>query len=440
MWRFICVVFIGMAFNSALAANLEKPRVASYAGYTRLVFDVPTDAPYRIDSLGAALKVTLSSNRVMPVSVRVGKPEVSGYILENGGGDVIAMIATPQGVSTRRGFRAQRLEPSAGQSGFRLVLDFSGGFSDISALPSVAALKLLKAQGQDISVVLDPGHGGNDPGALGNGLLESNLNLNVAFRVKKWLENSGIAIQMTRTDNRVFSSNKRSDLEARTEASRGKTAFVSIHANARPRSLWNTTFGMEVYYFDWVRRKPWLVSPAPEPRASDPAAPQLADTTVLPEIPSTESDFLQAPTNIALAVSTVDTSVTPNSNGFGAWQPFEPTTVISNSIPEKPIPALLELDQQQASKSLAAGVLSQMLGATAALNRGVQVADFYVIKNALCPAILVEMGFVTHPIEAAQFKNSNYLDRVSYGIAVGILEYVESLVSPIDAMVLVPKQ
>ncbi len=430
MRRFICLFLFGAAFNTSFA--LEQPRVASYAGYTRLVFDVPTDAPYRLEALGAALKVTFSSNSVRPVSLRLTKPEVAGYTLANAAGSAIAMIATPQGVSSRRGFRAQRLEPSAGKAGFRLVVDFSGAYSDISALPAVAALKLSKAKGQTPTVVLDPGHGGTDPGALGNGLLESNLNLNVAFRVKKWLENSGVRIEMTRTDNRVFSSNKRSDLNARTEASRGKTAFVSIHANARPRSLWNSTFGTEVYYFDSVSRKPWLVAPAPEPQAqgAEPQAistldPQLADTTVLPEIPT------EMPTNVALVPSTPETPVTPNANGFGIWQSLEPQPTLAAA--QKPTPVLQQLNQTDASKNLAASVLSQMLGATAASNRGVQVADYYVIRNAEAPAILVEMGFVTHPIEALQLKNSNYLDRISYGIALGIVEYIEGLVMPIDA-------
>ncbi len=437
MKRFICLLLLGAAFNTAFA--LEPPRVASYAGYTRLVFDVPTDAPYRLEALGAALRITFSSNTVKPVSLRLTKPEVAGYTLANSNGNVVALIATPQGVSSRRGFRSRRLEPSVSKTGFRLVLDFSGAYADISALPAVAALKLQKAKGQVFTVVLDPGHGGTDPGALGNGLLESNLNLNVAFRVKKWLENSGVGIEMTRTDNRIFSNNKRSDLNARAEASRGKTAFVSIHANARPRSLWNSTFGMEVYYFDSVAKKPWLVASAPEPRAAgsvdpraagsvDPRAtldPQPADITVLPEIPSE----LPA-TNVALAPSTPETPITPNANGFGAWLPLEPAPVVV----EKPASVLPQLNRTDASRNLAAGVLSQMLGATAALNRGVQVGDYYVIRNAESPAILVEMGFVTHPIEAAQLRNSNYLDRVSYGLALGILEYIEGLSAPIDAL------
>jgi N-acetylmuramoyl-L-alanine amidase len=427
MWRFFCLALIGVAFNNiafnlTLAANLEKPRVASYAGYTRLVFDVPNDAPFKTEALGSILKVTLSGNNVVANTVSVNKPELRAYSLAKSGTDVIAMLVTPQGVSSRRGFRVQRLEPSAGKTGFRLVIDFSGAFSDVSPLPAVPALKLRKAVGKTFTVVLDPGHGGNDPGALGNGLLESNLNLDVSFRIKKWLEGSGINIEMTRVDNRVFSSNKRSDLNARAEASKGKTAFVSIHANARERNLWNSTFGMEVYYFDDQRQKPWLVSPAPAPEA------EIIPDVQLPQIPEPDTE-----TNIALEPSTPETPFTPNANGFGTWQELEPE--ITTPVPDVSMPLLAPpMNRTEASRGLAAGVLSQMLGATGAFNRGVLVGDYYVIRNAECPAILVEMGFVTHPVEAAQLKNSNYLDRMSYSIARGILEYVEGLVLPSDAL------
>jgi N-acetylmuramoyl-L-alanine amidase len=429
MWRlffcFIGVALSNVAFSTGLAANLEKPRVASYAGYTRLVFDVPNEAPFKTETLGSILKVTLSNNNVVASTVNVNKPELRAYSLAKSGSDVIAMLVTPQGVSSRRGFRVQRLEPSAGKTGFRLVIDFSGAFSDVSPLPAVPALKLQKAKGKPFTVVLDPGHGGNDPGALGNGLLESNLNLDVAFRIKKWLLGSGINVEMTRVDNRVFSSNKRSDLNARAEASKGKTAFVSIHANARERNLWNSTFGMEVYYFDSQRQKPLFVSPAPAPKAE-----------IIPDVPLpqfSEPELKPAETNIALLPSSLETPFTPNANGFGTWQELEP---INNPVPDVSIPLLAPLmNRTVASRELATGVLSQMLGATGAFNRGVQVGDYFVIRNAECPAILVEMGFVTHPVEAAQFKNSHYLDRMSYSIARGILEYVEGLVLPSDALI-----
>jgi N-acetylmuramoyl-L-alanine amidase len=415
-----------MAFSFASAASLEPPRVASYAGYTRLVFDVPTNGTYRLEPLGAALRLTLFGNSVLSKTVRLGKPEVSGYTLENGGGNVVVSIATPQGVSSRRGVRVQRLGAMAGKTGFRLVLDFSGAFADISPLPNVT---IAKSKIPNATIVLDPGHGGNDVGALGNGLREADLNLQLSFRIKKWLEQAGVLVEMTRTTSATFSNDKRTDLEARVQATRGKTAFVSVHANAIERRSWNSVFGMEVFYFDWARRSPWLVAAAPEPGAASLTATNPASLTAtnpdgLPatnpaDLPDPETQ-LEPITNFALNPSTPETPITPEQNGFGSWQPLPETAGLT-------APLLLALDRESASKDLAAQVLSNMLGATGAASRGVQVSDFYVIRRSFCPAILLEMGFVTHPIEAAQLKNSNYLERLAYGVAVGIVGYLDGM-------------
>ena len=71
-------------------------------------------------------------------------------------------------------------------------------------------------------------------------------------------------------------------------------------------------------------------------------------------------------------------------------------------------------------------MLSHVIGTTAGFNGGTRNADYYVIKESECPAILVEMGYVTHPVEGAQLKDSNYLDRLAYGISYGVLEYLEN--------------
>ncbi|MFN3266003.1 MAG: N-acetylmuramoyl-L-alanine amidase [Deinococcales bacterium] len=425
MARFFLCVLCFFASPTVWAASLEPPRVGSYAGYTRLVFDLPSNSDYRLEPLGAALRLTIFGNSVVAKSVRLGKPEVSGYTLENGSGNVVVSIATPQGVSSRRGVRVGRLAAMPGKSGFRLVLDFSGAFADISPLPNVAAPKTKVPQA---SIVLDPGHGGDDLGALGNGLREAELNLQVSFRIKKWLEQAGVSVELTRTSSSTFSSNKRSDLEARVERTKGKTAFISVHANAIERRSWNSTYGMEVFYFDWVKRSPWMVAASPEPKA---AASEPIDIL---ETPAPEEPPIPI-TNYALAPSTTETPITPEQNGFGTWQPIsEETQNPSQTLTAaSALASLLSTpDRQSASKDLAARVLANMLGATGASSRGVQVADFYVIKNAQCPAILLEMGFVTHPVEAEQLKNSNYLERIAYGVAVGILEYLDGLAASLE--------
>jgi N-acetylmuramoyl-L-alanine amidase len=438
--QWICLCGI-ITLNCAVAGTLESPRFSAYPGYTRLVFDAPVGTQYRVEPMGAALRVTFWDTQAQPGLVKVGKPELSGLTLANSGANTMVDIVTPQGVSDRRGFRLQQLVAAQGKTGYRLVLDFSGAFSDVSKLPSVAAPALEKTRGQNFTVLLDPGHGGTDPGARGNGLTESNLNLDVSFRIKKWLETAGVSVEMTRTDNRVYSKDKRTDLNARALASRGKTAFVSVHANARPPSNAMRTFGMEVYYFSPYKQTPMFITPA--------AAPGSLEALTAPITSQATAEPLTVGASESVSDSSLISHVTPSSAAMAAESTevitSETTTTTTGDALETPdastplpaditqpstvtplAPLTTNLDRTSASKDLAANVLQHMLGATGAYNRGVLRGDYYVIRNAECPAILIEMGFVTHPVEAEQLKNPNYLDRISYGVAKGIVQYLEN--------------
>ena len=90
-------------------------------------------------------------------------------------------------------------------------------------------------------VYVDPGHGGDDPGASGHGLVEKDVNLRIARRVAAWLARHGLSVRMSRTGDTTKS------LQARTGEANGwgADAFVSIHCNASPDSSAN---GFEVWH------------------------------------------------------------------------------------------------------------------------------------------------------------------------------------------------
>ena len=478
-----------MAAPALAAPALSAPRVAAYDGYTRLVLDLPANVTYRLEPLGAALRVTLAGVVATPATVSVKKAELSGYTLANASNNAVLNVVTPQGVAQQSGFRASILEAAPGKTGYRLVLDFSGAFADITKLVNPTPLRLPFLPTQPLTVLLDAGHGGSDPGALGNGLREDTLNLGMALRVKAWLERvPGVRVELTRTSNTVFSNDKRTDLSARARMSRGKTLFVSLHANAVPRASWNSQFGTETYYFSPLSTKPVYVPPlAPLVLAATPAStasavepadtstPTMTEKSILSSEPATlisapAASFAQAPTPdaptpndplpadleqpvaadattppvaapAALELPLEDASLTPElleqPNANSALALVSP--VVASQSPSAPLttPAPLGvnltlpgLERVSASKMLASSVQSRLVYATHANNRGVRSADFYVIKNAECPAILVEIGFVTHPIEAQMLKNANYLERVSYGVASGVTAYLSELASP----------
>lgn len=93
-------------------------------------------------------------------------------------------------------------------------------------------------------VVIDPGHGGRDPGAVGiGGIQEKQINMTISNRVQQQLESAGVTVLMTRTGDQWV------DLDARAQfANRaGADVFVSIHANAISMSRPEVN-GLETYY------------------------------------------------------------------------------------------------------------------------------------------------------------------------------------------------
>jgi N-acetylmuramoyl-L-alanine amidase len=361
------------------------------------------------------------------------------------------------------------LSASTGKTGSRLVLDFSGAYADITPLKPSGAFAFQKAIGTRFTAVIDPGHGGKDPGARGV-LTEEPLNLEVAKRVTAQLQAAGVEVLMTRTTAGTFSNDKALDLASRAAQAINKSVFVSIHANARPPRNANTTFGTEVYYYspsDTPKLFPAPIVPAPlrtaETTRLDPKLLEIRPPEIRPpEIRPSETrppetrpletrpldtkagevlaggleqlgEALQildgSPKPTQPAPSSIRPGPSAEQTGFSspplesspgiatpedfAYLPLEPT-----SFGESPERAL-------ESQQLALSVLSHVLGSAASSNGGARNADYFVIKQSECPAILVEMGYVTHPVEGVQLKDSNYLDRIAYGISYGVLEYLE---------------
>ncbi|MCT7950410.1 N-acetylmuramoyl-L-alanine amidase [Ancylothrix sp. C2] len=96
-----------------------------------------------------------------------------------------------------------------------------------------------------LSVVVDPGHGGGDPGAVGiGGIRETDIVLDISYQVAQMLEQNGIQAILTRTDDREIELQPRVQLAERINA----TLFVSIHANAISMSRPDVN-GIETFYY-----------------------------------------------------------------------------------------------------------------------------------------------------------------------------------------------
>lgn len=100
------------------------------------------------------------------------------------------------------------------------------------------------------TVIIDAGHGGGDPGAIGmSGTLEKYINLSIALNLQKLIEQSGGNVLMTRTEDEMIGNNKKDDMKARKKLREENSGdiFISIHLNSFPQS---SCKGAQTFYAD----------------------------------------------------------------------------------------------------------------------------------------------------------------------------------------------
>ncbi len=215
-------------------------------------------------------------------------------------------------------------------------------------------------------IILDPGHGGKDPGAIGvTGVEEKDIVLDITKRLKKILEGYGISVKMTRETDEFISLQERTEIASRLNAD----LFVSIHANSSPE---RNVDGIEVF--------------------------SLRDLGYL------EKNEAQRKDNHRLL--------------FGQLAMKKHHPDLENILSD-----LLYSHKQAESPLLADFVAEQTAQYVETSNRGLKDARFYVLRNTLIPAILVEVGFLSNPREEKFLKTSIYRQKVASGLARSIVEY-----------------
>lgn len=215
-------------------------------------------------------------------------------------------------------------------------------------------------------VVIDAGHGGKDPGALGVlGLKEKTVVLDVALRLKKLLEAAGVKVTMTRQDDTFISLEERTAIASRSSAD----LFISIHANASPA---RGVHGVEVY--------------------------------CLRDLGTLEKNEARRQANHALM--------------------FKNLSMKKGSLSLEDIVAdMLYTHKQSVSPALAADLASRVAQSARTQDRGDKQSRFFVLRNTLIPAVLAEIGFVTNPKEGRLLKTDDYRQKIAEGLAKGLLGY-----------------
>lgn len=219
-------------------------------------------------------------------------------------------------------------------------------------------------------VVIDPGHGGKDPGAVGKrGLKEKDVVLDIAKRLKRELKAAGINAILTRESDKFISLSQRAKItNANIDATQGDF-FISIHANAS-HSRWVS--GIEVFY--------------------------------------------------------LSEAVDDNPRSFKAAKDYRLNLKESyfgkNTLPI--IWYLLFRENRRESAQLAKLICSSLSKDLRQRNRGAKQARFYVL-NTNAPAILVEVGFISNLREEEKLRDASYREKIAQALAEGVIQYNRQL-------------
>lgn len=229
--------------------------------------------------------------------------------------------------------------------------------------PPVAVAK------KEFLLVIDPGHGGKDPGALGRkGTREKDVVLNIANYLRDlFLQDSTMKVLMTRETD-VFV-----ELEDRAKLANTHKAdlFVSIHINSHPQA---SVKGLELYHFG---------------EASDPRA---------------------------LAVAARENG-TPLEKDAPPWQ-----FILADKLNDKKID-----DSRELAWTTQKTLMNYLNSFYKIKDHGVKTAPFFVLRMTTMPAILAEIAFISNPTEEKLLQSPTYQKRIAKGIFSGLQSYITPL-------------
>jgi N-acetylmuramoyl-L-alanine amidase len=217
-------------------------------------------------------------------------------------------------------------------------------------------------------IVIDPGHGGHDPGTIGRrGLMEKDLVLDVALRLERMVrEELGAEVVLTRSTD-VFIP-----LEERTAVAnaRGADLFLSIHANASRNP---TARGIETYFLSFAR--------------------------------NAHAEAVAARENAISAATLKD------------LQGLVRAITLSSKIDES----------RDFAASVQEAMVEHLRGHGPAPDRGVHTAPFYVLIGANMPSVLAEIAFVSHPEDERRLKTAGFRQEIARSLFKGVRGYLDSL-------------
>lgn len=226
-------------------------------------------------------------------------------------------------------------------------------------------------------IVIDAGHGGHDPGAVGGGKKEKDVVLQIAKRLEKQLKKRGHPVYMTRKKDRFLKLRQRTKFADKKNA----VVFISIHANAVAKKKRHKIHGIETFFLQNTR---------------DAKSQRIAARE--------NKSVLQGTTKLSKNVI-IDSVLSG------------PKIVQSNK---------LAIDVQ---RRIITNLRSKYKGVR---DGGVRHAPFWILVGASRPSILIEVGYISHPRERKRLFTPAYQELIAKGIAEGVDTYLDNRKKEID--------
>lgn len=237
----------------------------------------------------------------------------------------------------------------------------------------------LLPQANAYTLVIDAGHGGKDPGAVGKNIYEKDLNLALALKIGEKIKQKypNVKVVYTRDTDVFVPLQKRSEIANNNKAD----LFISIHANS-----------------------------------SESKESQGLETFIL------GTDKMEKNLDVAMRENAV---MMLESDYKTTYQGFNPNSIDSYIMFE-----LMQNTFMDQSLQFATLVQQKCVEQLKRKDRGVRQAAFWVLLKTACPAILFEMGFVSHPEEEKFLSNNDKLDQMAQAITEAFESYAKHQITP----------
>ncbi|WP_218281275.1 MULTISPECIES: N-acetylmuramoyl-L-alanine amidase [unclassified Pseudomonas] len=385
------LLLTALAVDAVAATQVRSVRLWRAPDNTRLVFDLSGPVQHSVFTLTAPDRLVIDINGATlggPLNVATANTPITAMRSAQRTPSDLRVVIDLKKAVTPKSFT---LAPNA-QYGNRLVVDLFDNPSDVAApaappptvttvpavpvTPAEPAIKLPPAPAgkRDIIVVIDAGHGGEDPGASGSrGQHEKDVVLAIARELQRQINGlKGFRAELTRTGDYFI------PLRGRTEIARKKGAdlFVSIHADAAPSAA---AFGASVFALS-------------ERGATSETARWLADS-------ENRSDLIGGAGNVSL--DDKDRMLA------GVLLDLSMTASLTSSL------------------NVGQKVLNNIGRVTPLHKQRVEQAGFMVLKSPDIPSILVETGFISNSNEASKLATASHQQALARSISSGVRQFFQ---------------